>query len=130
MSIGGSACLMAAFSGFYESHKAQPLGDVHGIVPLHCSGHQNGQQSGYILHLRFICCQPGSRRGDMEQVVARWRRPVASGKALVMLHRAMPHVPHQRLRMAIEMACDGGAFVRRRRLFCLAKSWLRTMLWF
>jgi len=121
MPIGGSACPMAAFSGFYESHEAPPSGDARGIVPPHCDGHQNGQQSGYILHLRFIlCCHPGSRRGDMERVVARWRRPVASGKALVMLHRAMPHVPHQRLRMAIEMACDGGAFVRCRRLFCLA----------
>jgi len=41
-------------------------------------------------------------------------------KALVMLHWAMPHVPLQRIRTAIEMACDGGAFVPRRRLFCLA----------
>jgi hypothetical protein len=30
-----------------------------------------------------------------------------------MLHWAMPHVSLQRLRMAIEMACDGGAFFRR-----------------
>jgi hypothetical protein len=41
-------------------------------------------------------------------------------KALVMLHQAMPHVPLQCLHKAIEMACNGGAFVRRRRLFCLA----------
>jgi len=45
---------------------------------------------------------------------------VASGEALIMLHRAMLHVPLQRLHTAIEMACDGGAFVRRRQLFCLA----------
>jgi hypothetical protein len=38
-------------------------------------------------------------------------------KALVMLHRVMPHVPLQSLRITIEMACDRGAFVRRRRLF-------------
>ncbi len=31
------------------------------------------------------CC-PGSRWGDTEQVVARCRRPVASGVALDMLH--------------------------------------------
>ena len=118
--IGASARPMAMFTGFYESHKPPPLGDARGIVPPHRDGHRNGPQSGYILHLRFVCCHPGGRRGHTERVVTRWRRPVASGKALVMLHRAMPHVPHQRLRMAIEMACDGGAFVCPRRLFCLA----------
>jgi hypothetical protein len=45
---------------------------------------------------------------------------VASGVALDMLHRAMPHVLLQRLTMAIKMVCRGGAFVRCRRLFRLA----------
>jgi hypothetical protein len=45
---------------------------------------------------------------------------VAFLKALVMLHQAMSHVPLQRLHTAIEMACNGGAFVRCRQLFCLA----------
>jgi hypothetical protein len=36
-----------------------------------------------------------------------------------MLHWEMLHVPLQRLRMAIEMACDGGAFIHCRRLFYL-----------
>jgi len=120
MPIGVSACPMAAFSGFYERHEAPPSGDACGIVPPHCEGHRNGQQSGYILHLCFVCCRPGGPRGDMERVVARWWRPVASGKALVMLHWAMPHVLHQCLCMAIEMACDGGAFVLHRWLFCSA----------
>jgi hypothetical protein len=56
-------------------------------------------------------------RGDTERLVARWRRPVASGEALVMLHWAMRFISHQRTTMAIEMARDGGAFVRCRRLF-------------
>ena len=43
---------MVAFSGFYESHKPPPLGDARGIVPPHRDGHQNGQQSGYMLHHR------------------------------------------------------------------------------
>jgi 1,2-phenylacetyl-CoA epoxidase PaaB subunit len=43
----------------------------------------------------------------------------ASGKALVMLHRVMRSVLHRRTDMAIEMARDGGAFVRRHRLFRL-----------
>ena len=74
------ACPMAAFSGFYESPGPPPLGDVRGIVPPHCNDHQNGHQSGYIIHRCFICCRPGGRRGNTERVVAQWQRPVASGK--------------------------------------------------
>ena len=37
--IGASARPMAAFSGFYESHKPRPLGDARGIVPSHLDGH-------------------------------------------------------------------------------------------
>jgi len=44
---------------------------------------------------------------------------VASGEALVMLHRAMRSVSHWRTAMAIKMARDGGTFIRRRRLFRL-----------
>ena len=50
--IRASARPMVAFSGFYESHKPPPLGDARGIVPPHRDGHQNGQQSGYMLHHR------------------------------------------------------------------------------
>ena len=84
--IGASARPMVAFSGFYESHEPPPSVDVRGIVPPHRHGHRNGQQSWYMLHRRFICCHPGGRRGYTERVVAQWRRPVASGEALVMLH--------------------------------------------
>ena len=120
MPIGVSARPMAAFSGFYESHEHSPSGDARGKVPAHCDGHQNGQQSGHILHLCLVCCHSGGCRGNTEQVVAWWRCPVSSGVALDMLHREMPHVSLQRLTMAIEMARNGGAFVRRCRLFCLA----------
>jgi len=117
--IGVSARPMAAFSGFYESHEPPPSGDARGIVPPHCDDHQNDQQSGFILHRRTVCCHPGGRRGNTERVVARWRRPVASIKALDLLHRAMHAVSHRPTAMAIKMARDGGAFVRRRRLFRL-----------
>ena len=110
---------MVAFSGFNESHEPPPSGDVCSIVPPHRHGHQNGQQSGYMLHRRNVCCRPGGRRGNTEQVVARWRRLVASIKALDLLHRAMRAVLHHRTAMAIEIASDGGAFVRRRHLFRL-----------
>ena len=118
--IRASARPMVAFSGFYESHEPPSSGGARGIVPPHRDGHQNGHQSGYMLHSCFVCCRPGGRRGDTEQVVVRWRRPVASGVALDMLHWAMPHVALQCLHMAIKMSSDGGAFVRRRHLFCLA----------
>jgi hypothetical protein len=108
---------MAVFGGYYESPQPLPSGDVRGIVPPHCNDHRNGHQSGYIINRCFVCYRPGGRRGDTERVVARWWRPVASGVALDMLHRAMPHVALQRLTVAIEMARNGGAFVRHRHLF-------------
>ena len=64
----------------------------------------------------FACC-PGGRWGDTERVDARCRRPVASGVALDMLHRAMPSVSLRRTAVAIETAGGRGAFVRHRR-FC------------
>jgi len=64
----------------------------------------------------WVDCHPGGRRGDTEQVVARWQRPVASGEALFMLHQAMCSVSHRRTAMVIEISRDGGAFVRHRRL--------------
>ena len=118
--IGASACPMAAFSGFYESHEPLPSSDMRGIVLPHCNGHQNGHQSGYILHIWFVFCHPGGRRGNTEQVVAWWRHPVALAVALDMLHQAMPHISLQRLCMTIKMSCNGGTFVHHRRLFCLA----------
>ena len=117
--IGASACPMVACNGFCESHKLLPLGDVHSLVPLHCHGHRNGQQSVYMLHHRFVCCCPGGRRGNTERVVTQWRHPVASGEALDMLHQEMHSAWHWRTIMAIEMAHNGGAFVRRCRLFRL-----------
>ena len=70
-----------------------------------------------MFHSRCVDCRLGGRRGDTERVVAQWRRPVASGEALVMLHWAMRSVLHRRTAMAIESACDGGAFVCNRSLF-------------
>ncbi len=55
----------------------------------------------------FACC-PGGRWGNMEQVVAQWRHPVASRVALDMLHWAMRFVLHWRTAKPIEMANVGG----------------------
>jgi hypothetical protein len=55
---------MVAFSGFNESPEPPPLGDVRVIVPLHRDGHQNDQQSGYMLHHRCDDYCSGGRLGD------------------------------------------------------------------
>ena len=65
---------MVSFSGFYESHEPPLLSNAHGIVLPHCDGHQNGQQSGYMLHYRCVDYRPDGRRGDMERVVACWAK--------------------------------------------------------
>ncbi len=61
----------------------------------------------------FACC-PGGRWGNMERVVARWRRPVASGVALDMPHWKMLSVSLRRTAVAIKTAGGQGAFVRHR----------------
>jgi hypothetical protein len=119
MPIGASARPMAAISGFYESHEPPPSVDARGIVPPHRDGHQDSQQSGYMLHFHCADCRPGGRRGDTERVVAQWRRPVAFCEALVMLHWMMRFVLHRRTAMATEVARGRGTFVRCRRLFQL-----------
>jgi hypothetical protein len=55
----------------------------------------------------FFCC-PGGRWGNTELVVARCRRPGASSVALDFVSWVMPRALLQRVRMAIEMARDGG----------------------
>ena len=73
---------------------------------------------GHVAH-RCVDCVPAGCWGDTERVVARWRSLVAFMKALDLLNWKMHSVFHRRIAMAIEMARDGGAFVRRRRLFRL-----------
>ncbi len=41
---------------------------------------------GVFVDCCLFACRPGGHWGDTEQVVARWRRPVASVVALDMLH--------------------------------------------
>ncbi len=58
----------------------------------------------------FACC-PGSRWGNMEQVVARCRRPVASRVALDMPHWVTTSVLLWRTAVATETASGQGVFV-------------------
>ena len=73
---------------------------------------------GHVAY-RCVDCVSGGRQGDTERVVARWRSLVAFMKALDLRNLEMRSVFHRRIAMSIEMARDGGAFVRRRRLFRL-----------
>jgi hypothetical protein len=59
---------------------------------------------GKLFHRRFVCCCPGGCWGNIEQVFARWRHPVASGVALDMPHWEMPSVLLWRTAVAIDMA--------------------------
>jgi hypothetical protein len=52
----------------------------------------------------FVCCCPGGRWGDTEQVVAQWRHPVASWVALDMPHQAMLSVLLRQIIVAIKAA--------------------------
>ena len=83
---------------------------------------KTARKVGVFIHRCVVDCRPGVHGSNTEQLVVRWRRLVASDMALDILHQAMPHELLHCLRMAIEMACNGGAFVRCRCLFCLALS--------
>jgi hypothetical protein len=54
---------------------------------------------------------PGGCQGDTVQMVARWRRPVASNLAQDVIHWAMCLVLQRWMTNAIETASKGGAFV-------------------
>jgi hypothetical protein len=47
----------------------------------------------------------------LEQILARWRHPVASVESLNLLYRAMRAVAYRRIAMAIRMASKVGVFV-------------------
>jgi hypothetical protein len=52
----------------------------------------------------------GSRRGDAMQAFVRWRHPLASSEALVVLHRAICPALHRRIHMVVEIIVDLPAF--------------------
>jgi hypothetical protein len=56
-------------------------------------------------------CDPGNRRGNTQQILAQWQLPVASTKALNLLHWAMHSALPRHIRRAIKTASKGGAFV-------------------
>ncbi len=76
----------------------------------------------------FACC-PGNRWGNTEQVVARYRRPEASGVALDMPHWAMPSALLWHNAVAIKTAGGRGAFVHHCHLVYIIIHSYKTMLW-
>jgi hypothetical protein len=83
---------------------------------------------GAFVDCCLLACCPGARWGNTEQVVARCRRPVASGVALDILHWAMSSVLLRRTAVAIKAASGRGAFVRHRCLICINIHSYKTML--
>jgi hypothetical protein len=67
---------------------------------------------GVSVDCCLLACCPGGRWGNTEQVVAQWRRPVASKVALDMPHWEMPSVLPRCTTVAIKMTNNRGAFVR------------------
>ena len=128
MPIRASALPIVVFSGIYENHEPPSSRDARGIVSAHRHDHQNGQQSGYILHRCFVSCCPGGRRGNTEQEAVQWQRPVAPGVAPDMLNWVMRSVWLQCVRVTIKVAHDWPTFFRRH-LFWLLLSQPKTMLW-
>jgi hypothetical protein len=61
----------------------------------------------------------GVSRGDTGQILAQWRRLMASRAALDLLLWAMRSALYRLIRMAIKMASKVGAFVCCHRFFCL-----------
>jgi hypothetical protein len=76
----------------------------------------------------FACC-PGECWGNMEQVVAHCRHPLASGVALDIPHLAMPSVLFRRTAVAIKTAGGQSAFVCHRRIFLVIIHIYASMLW-
>ena len=64
---------------------------------------------GSFFHLCFVCCHPGGRLGDREQVITLWQCPEASCVAVDMLHRVMHTSLYPGPCMTIKMAHSGGA---------------------
>jgi hypothetical protein len=58
----------------------------------------------FFVVFLFAVALHGGRWGNMEQVVARWRHPVASMVALNMLHQVMPSVLLRHTPIAIKTA--------------------------
>jgi hypothetical protein len=62
-----------------------------------------------------LCCfnefvDHGGCRGNTAQALARWLHPVASSKALDVIHRAMRPASYRLKRIAIKIASDSPAF--------------------
>jgi hypothetical protein len=68
---------------------------------------------GALFMVFFLACNPVVLRDDTEQILTRWRHPVASSEALDPLHRKMYSALHRRIIAAIKTSCNGGV------LFCI-----------
>jgi hypothetical protein len=80
---------------------------------------KTASKRGVFFHPCLFACCPGGHWGNTEQVIDQRQHPGASSVALDLLHWVMPRLLLQRVRMAIEMACDRGTLVCHHRHFSL-----------
>jgi hypothetical protein len=100
-------CPEASTSGFRDSPGPPPSVDALGYVPAHQQGERNGQQVWYFFVVFFGHSTPPSVRGNTSRILARWRRPVASRKALNTLYQAISAVSCWRMNSSVETGCIG-----------------------
>ncbi len=110
--IACNTCPVASNSGFPCSPGPPLLGNTCGIVPAHHHGHQNGQQVWCFFRRFFLACDPVVCRDDMEQILTRWRRLVASSETLDPLHWGKYAAMHRRIIAAAKTSCNGGVLFR------------------
>jgi hypothetical protein len=127
-----SAAILAQWQHPVASSEAVDL--LHWLMcavsyPRTTTAIKTASKVGAFCHRCFVCCHPGGRRGDTEQVAAPWQCPVASSKALDIVQWAMCTVLHPCLRMAIKMVHNGGIFNHHCHLFCMMIRSYKTMLW-
>jgi hypothetical protein len=101
------ATILARWWRLVVSNKAlnllhQPMCTV--LYPRTTAAIEMASLFGTLFCCHFVCCCPGGRWGNTEQVVAQWWHPSASGVALDMLHWVMPSVLLRRTAKAIKMA--------------------------
>jgi len=58
------------------------------------------------LCVLFEIVNHGGRPGNAMRALARWRHPLASSEALVVLYRSMCPASHRRIRMVVEIVVD------------------------
>jgi hypothetical protein len=111
---------------FYTACRFDKLSRGRGSILCILNASFEKRSQRHILFFYTKNDDHGVRRGVTGQILALWRRPVASKVALDMLHWAMPSASYPLIRKAIKMAHNRGTFVCHRRLFRLTNGMVQA----